>query len=139
MWIGWLVIIFWQSSEDSQFLGSLLTCLSMIHFWPRWLIWTGFRYNILYYILSKFEVDKKNNLPTEGGCGKAIFLKISKNHVRHGISYARITQLAMCNSDVHQNDTGQAQLLPKFHYLLWFKEVHLWCSGFDKECLYDRV
>ena len=80
-------------------------------------------------------------MPTEGGCSKAIFLKISK---KHGISYARITQLATCNSDVRQNDMGQAQLLPKF--LIYYDSKKFTCdvqevnrSGFDKECLYNRV
>ena len=81
----------------------------------------------LYY--QNLRQIKKNNLPTEGGCGKAIFLKISKNRVRHGISYARITQLATCNSDVRQNDTGQAQLLPKF--IIYYDSKKFTCDVQD--------
>ena len=45
------------------------------------------------------------------------------------MSYAQITQLATCNSDVRQNDMGQAQLLPKF--IIYYDSKKFTCDVQD--------
>ena len=80
MWIGWLVIIFWQSSEDSQFLGSLLTtCFSMIHFWPLLctnMDWVQDYQNLRY--IKKIICQQKEGVAKPSFYNSTVFLKFQK-------------------------------------------------------------